>query len=107
MLVGLLTGIKLFIITPIYTKWPKVQKRYDDFASLWEELPTHKENMRRKIQEFEINDDDEALEVFSNNTSALTSSPSSSTSAHPPPPPPSSSPTSLDSQLEGVSHDTV
>ena len=80
---------------------------------MWEELPTHKENMRRKIQEtLEMSEvDDSAMEVFAPNTTttttttATTSSPNTSAN----PPPTCSSPTnSVDSQqLEGVSHDTV
>lgn len=40
MLIGLSFGIKLFIVNPIYHRFPKVKRRYDGTAKLWEELPT-------------------------------------------------------------------
>jgi len=36
-------GIKLFIVSPIYKRFPKVQKRYDNIDRLWSELPTREE----------------------------------------------------------------
>lgn len=40
MIAGLFWGIKLFMINPIYHRYPKVKRRYDSTAKLWRELPT-------------------------------------------------------------------
>ena len=40
-LVGIVIGIKLFIITPVYTKYPRVKEKYDSFGKLWSMLPTN------------------------------------------------------------------
>jgi len=49
----LTSALKLFIITPIYTRFPKVQRRYDDFMRLWHELPTHAEHQRQEAMDAE------------------------------------------------------
>lgn len=36
-------GVKMFIVRSIYNRFPKVKKRYDSTARLWEELPTDTE----------------------------------------------------------------
>ena len=40
-IVGLVAGLKLFVITPVYKKYPKVKVKYDSIARLWKMLPTN------------------------------------------------------------------
>ncbi|XP_047146535.1 GRAM domain-containing protein 4 isoform X1 [Hydra vulgaris] len=46
---GMFFGVKMFLITPIYVRFPKVQNRYDDLNRMWKKLPTHHE--KEKIAE--------------------------------------------------------
>eukprot|EP00794_Sanderia_malayensis_P006066 gene6066-6768_t len=41
--IGFGLGCKLFIVSPIYKRFPKVKKRYDNIARLWDELPTREQ----------------------------------------------------------------
>ncbi|KAL9959274.1 hypothetical protein ACROYT_G032584 [Oculina patagonica] len=49
-LIGLSLGIKLFIVNPIYHRFPKVKRRYDGTAKLWRELPTDAELSARQME---------------------------------------------------------
>ena len=40
-LVGILIGIKIFIISPVYKKYPRVKEKYDSIGKLWVMLPTN------------------------------------------------------------------
>jgi len=53
LIVGLIMGVKFFLITPIYKRFPKVQTRYDDIQRLWEDLPTMQE--REKQEDYDRN----------------------------------------------------
>lgn len=75
MLIGLFLGIKLFIVNPIYHRFPKVKSRYDSTAKLWRELPTDAELSARQTA---AETNQEMLERTSSVSSL--SSPSSSSS---------------------------
>ena len=40
-LVGIAIGIKIFVITPMYKKYPRVKEKYDSIGKLWSMLPTN------------------------------------------------------------------
>ncbi|KAI6656601.1 GRAM domain-containing protein 4-like [Oopsacas minuta] len=40
-IVGLLIGVKLFLISPAYKKYPRVKDKYDSIGKLWSMLPTN------------------------------------------------------------------
>ena len=53
--VGLVLGIKLFIIDNVYRKYPKVKEKYDGVAKLWRSLPTNAElSQRQSLTEEQI-----------------------------------------------------
>ncbi|KAJ7377647.1 GRAM domain-containing protein 4 [Desmophyllum pertusum] len=79
MLIGLFLGIKLFIVNPIYHRFPKVKRRYDGTAKLWKELPTDAEQSAR--QSFAELTNQEMLERTSSVSSL--SSPNTSSSEQP------------------------
>lgn len=54
----MLSAIKMFLITPVYTRFPKVQRRYDDFNRIWQELPTHAENQQQKQMDTETSEEE-------------------------------------------------
>lgn len=39
-LVGIMMGVKMFIISPVYNKYPRVKAKYDTVSKLWAMLPT-------------------------------------------------------------------
>ena len=45
-IVGLVLGLKIFVISPVYKKYPKVKAKYDAIARLWNMLPTN-ENLNQ------------------------------------------------------------
>ncbi|XP_057296319.1 GRAM domain-containing protein 4-like isoform X1 [Hydractinia symbiolongicarpus] len=81
MVVGLVVGVKLFVITPIYSRFPKVQRRYDDFQRIWIDLPNHAENLQRKFEECETNESRENSPQPEPKPSSSSSSKSSATSS--------------------------
>ena len=40
-IVGVMLGLKIFVISPVYNKYPKVKSKYDSIARLWKMLPTN------------------------------------------------------------------
>lgn len=77
MLIGLSFGIKLFIVNPIYHRFPKVKRRYDGTAKLWEELPTEADLV---VSQNVVNGNQENLGRSTSATSLST--PSGSSSEH-------------------------
>nr|XP_058960908.1 GRAM domain-containing protein 4-like isoform X1 [Pocillopora verrucosa] len=75
-LLGLSFGVKLFIVNPIYHRFPKVKRRYDGTAKLWEELPTEADLVASRYSV------DGNQEILGRSTSATSSSSPSSSSSH-------------------------
>ena len=48
---GLGLGVKIFIINYLYSKYPRLKKKYDNTYRLWLTLPTDAEYERRFVRE--------------------------------------------------------
>ncbi|KAK6176139.1 hypothetical protein SNE40_014478 [Patella caerulea] len=71
--IGLLTGIKLFIIDNIYNKFPRIKKKYDTTHQMWLSLPTdaqyEKKHMKLEIDRYilkhgEVPDSEEVTDEY-------------------------------------------
>ncbi|XP_031570548.1 GRAM domain-containing protein 4-like [Actinia tenebrosa] len=51
-------GIKIFILGPLYDKFPKVKKRYDTLARVWSELPSDADLVTREVNTADQNTTD-------------------------------------------------
>ncbi|XP_046839982.1 GRAM domain-containing protein 4-like [Xenia sp. Carnegie-2017] len=78
MIIGMFLGWKLFIVNPLYARFPKLKKRYDTTHRLWLQLPVdnklNNDVYRNALLEFEIVEGEQVSDVpFISETFSLNS----------------------------------